>query len=75
MRTSRNKTAEIDIRNRVSLFNKFSPKCKEVRFRKTEDETIYQCCNLRGGEGCNFKMCPLKKFHPKKDAKVKHYRG
>jgi hypothetical protein len=74
MRTSRNKMADADIRNRVLLFNKFSPKCKEVTYIK-KDEITYQSCKLRNGDGCNFKMCPLKKFHPKKDGKVKHYKG
>lgn len=74
MRTSRNKTADIDIRKLASLFNKFSPRCKEVTYIK-KDETTYQSCKLRNGEGCNFKMCPLKKFHPKKDGKVKRHKG
>lgn len=73
MRTSRNKTADADIRNRASLFNKFSQKCKEVTYIR-EGETTYQRCKLRNGDGCNFKMCPLKKFHLKKDGKVKRYK-
>ena len=73
MRTSRNKTADSDMRNRVSLFNKFSQKCKEVTYIR-EGETTYQRCKLRNGDGCNFKMCPLKKFNPKKDGKVKRYK-